>query len=139
MNLQKVVQIKIDKKMKKVMVSMLLGLFVAGIASCQNSDGYKTIQEEEFVSLSKKPEVVILDVRTPMEFKEGHIEQAQLIDYNGRNFETEIAKLDKSKKYLVYCKSGGRSASASEILTKKGFKVFNLDGGISSWSGKVVQ
>ena len=125
--------------MKKILFSALIGVFAIGVASCQNTDGFKTIQEKEFVSLSKNADVVILDVRTPSEYKEGYIENATLVDYNSSNFEAEINKLDKSKIYLVYCKSGGRSAGASEALTNKGFKVFNLDGGISSWSGKVVQ
>ena len=121
------------------MFTSLMALFVVGMASCQSADGFKTIKEDEFVSLSKKSEAIILDVRTPSEYAEGHIEKAILVDYNSGNFESEIDKLDKSKSYLVYCRSGGRSARASELMSKKGFKVYNLDGGISSWSGKVVQ
>ena len=99
----------------------------------------KTINEEEFNKLAKDSNTVIIDVRTPGEVSEGYISGATLFfDYNDANFESNIEKLDKSKGYIVYCRSGGRSSEAAEILTQKGIKkVYNLDGGISNWTGEL--
>jgi phage shock protein E len=84
---------------------------------------------------------VVLDVRTKDEVSEGYIKGATLfIDVNGGDFDAQIKKLDKTKTYLVYCRSGKRSMMASTVLVENGFsKVYNLDGGISGYSGAVVK
>ncbi len=77
----------------------------------------------------------ILDVRTPEEFVGGSIADAINIDFNNNSFESEVQKLDKTKAIFVYCKAGGRSKEAAEILQKNGFKlVYDLKGGIMSWT-----
>lgn len=77
---------------------------------------------------------LVLDIRTPDEFAEGHIEGAQNVDFLGGKFAEEIAKLDKSKNYLVHCRSGGRSGKSLETFKKLGFKsIKHLDGGIADW------
>lgn len=79
-------------------------------------------------------DIVILDVRTPEETAEGTIPGAITIDFLGDSFDAEIAKLDKSKSYLVYCKSGGRSVGASNKMIETGFSdVTNMMGGYSAW------
>jgi rhodanese-related sulfurtransferase len=82
---------------------------------------------------------VILDVRTPEEYEEKHIPNSTLINVqDAQNFVGEIEKLDKSKSYYVYCKSGGRSAMACNIMEQLGFEdVSNLEGGITDWHGEV--
>jgi thioredoxin 1 len=128
--------------MKKL---ILYSLFVFGfMASCaQNnveepkvSQEIKTISVEEFSEkLNSIKEKLILDVRTPGEVATGAISGAVAIDYNDSQFETEIDKLDKSKSIFLYCKSGGRSGAALEILKEKGFNsVYNLQGGMMAWS-----
>jgi len=77
---------------------------------------------------------VILDVRTPQEYAEGHIQGAINIDYNASGFQNKVGKLDKTKTYLVYCHTGIRSAAASKIMVSLGFKnVNNMTGGITDW------
>lgn len=77
---------------------------------------------------------MVLDVRTPGEFVAGHIQGAMNIDVEASTFNTEIAKLDKSKTYAVYCHSGNRSGVATATMAKAGFKhLFNLENGISDW------
>jgi len=84
--------------------------------------------------IANNPNLIILDVRTPGETKDGMIENAIEIDFMADTFDGKIDKLDKSKEYLVYCKSGGRSAKASTKMLKKGFSnVTNMEGGYSSW------
>ncbi|MCS6895049.1 MAG: rhodanese-like domain-containing protein [Bacteroidia bacterium] len=71
--------------------------------------------------------IVILDVRTPSEYQSGHVKGAQNIDFYS-NFEQAIQKLPKDKEYYLHCASGRRSASATEIMRKNGFKAYNIGG-----------
>lgn len=82
---------------------------------------------------------VVLDVRTDLEVSSGIIENAKHIDiYNGREFLTQLEKLDRSKRYYVYCRAGVRSRQACHIMNQMGFEhTFNLVGGFASWRGKV--
>ena len=83
----------------------------------------------------KEKKIVILDVRTPDEFEEGHIADAKNVNFRSGNFEKEVAQLDKSQPYLVHCAGGGRSTSSLQIFQKLGFKtIIHLDGGLSSWT-----
>lgn len=80
------------------------------------------------------PDFVLLDVRTPGEFRAERIDGAVLIDYNSGNFRPEIAKLPRGKTYLVYCRTGNRSAGALRVMREEGFRdVYHLDGGIVKW------
>ena len=76
---------------------------------------------------------ILIDVRTPKEFENYHIPGAKNIDYKNSNFKDEFSKLDKKVPVLIYCRSGGRSGSATKVLTKMGFTVYNLDKGINEW------
>jgi rhodanese-related sulfurtransferase len=128
--------------MKKTHLLSLVILLVAFFQSCnsnsQSANAVQNIDQAEMLKLMKDPNVVVLDVRTPMEVSGGYIDGATLfIDFYSSDFKTQIAKLDKSKKYIVYCHAGGRSAEAADLLIKKGFKnIYNLEGGFSSWTGK---
>lgn len=85
--------------------------------------------------MKANPEKIILDVRTPGEFKQGHLSKAVNIDYNSVNFKTRVAELDKTKPVFVYCAAGIRSTSAARTLSDLGFKnVYNLSGGIQEWA-----
>jgi phage shock protein E len=73
--------------------------------------------------------LVIIDVRTPEEYKSGHISEALNIDVTSSNFSNEISKLDKNDDFEVYCRSGKRSTMATQIMNQNGFKkVTNLGG-----------
>jgi rhodanese-related sulfurtransferase len=88
--------------------------------------------QEAYSLLESDDNVTLLDVRTPKEFKEdGYIESAKLIPLGVLAQNT--AMLNKSKKILIYCRSGNRSLSASRMLEKSGFEVINLSGGIIEW------
>ena len=88
-------------------------------------------------SLQSDNPPVLIDVRTPAEYAEGHIEGSLMIDYKDDTFKSEIEKLDKDATYLIYCRSGGRSAKASDYMISQGFKdVTNMKGGYLDWSEK---
>lgn len=128
------------------MLSITLILSISILGSCQQSNTSQStnsgatiindkIEVNEFEKLiANNPNAQLIDVRTPEEFLEGHLENATNINYNGDNFEAAINKLDKTKPVLVYCMSGGRSSSAASKMKDLGFKeVHNLSGGIMKW------
>jgi rhodanese-related sulfurtransferase len=85
------------------------------------------------------PNAVILDVRTDDECALGIIPDAIQLDiYKAAEFMEGLEQMDKSNSYYVYCKAGGRSAQACQIMKSMGFsKTYNLAGGFSSWKGPV--
>ncbi|MDO8604483.1 MAG: rhodanese-like domain-containing protein [bacterium] len=94
----------------------------------------KNITAKEAQTFINNGEVVVVDVRTPEEFAEGHIAGAKNIDIQGEKFEEKIKKLDPNATYLVNCKLGGRSSRAVAHMNEIGFKdVTNLEGGITAW------
>lgn len=96
---------------------------------------YKDIAADELKKLrQEQTDAVILDVRTPMEVSQGKIPGAQVIDLMDAQFPQKIEELDKGKPYIVYCRSGNRSAQACNYMASRGFsKLYNLNGGIGSW------
>lgn len=96
-------------------------------------------QEAWAAQLATDADAVILDVRTEAEWEEGIIPGALLNDiYKGQGFVYRLEELDKSKNYYVYCKAGGRSAQACQIMDQMGFaNTYNLLGGFMSWEGEV--
>lgn len=80
---------------------------------------------------------VIIDVRTPEEFSQEHIENAINLNYNSEDFSRELGKLDKAKTYLIYCKGGSRSSGALAIMKEQIFMtVYNMFGGITQWKSE---
>lgn len=95
----------------------------------------KQINAREFEDIRKSnSNAVVLDVRTDREFQQHNIPGALHINLQSRSFSDKIDELDKSKTYLVYCRSGRRSAMACKLMQNKGFQdCQNLSGGIMSW------
>lgn len=96
------------------------------------------LTQEQWVSqLENDTQAVILDVRTADEVAEGIIPGAIHVDiYRGQGFIYEVDALDKNKNYYVYCKAGGRSSQACQIMNQLDFKnTYNLLGGIMEWKG----
>lgn len=87
-----------------------------------------------FAEIVAVPGVQIIDVRTPEEFAEGHLDGAININVQGADFMTRIAALDPSGLYAVYCRSGNRSQAAVASLADAGIPgVFELQTGIIGW------
>ena len=88
--------------------------------------------------LNEHPNAVLLDVRTDAEFRSERIPNSINIDVMSSGFLKQIATLDKTKTYFVYCRSGGRSGHACSVMANEGLITFNLSGGISSWGGDTI-
>lgn len=124
--------------MKKIITCLLT---VLGLTSACGQVNYENVDVEVFAALIADSSVVILDVRTADEFKDGHIQGAILIDQNQSDFvEKAKAALSIDKKIAIYCRSGRRSANAAGKLADAGYKCVNLKGGIIAWkeAGKPV-
>jgi rhodanese-related sulfurtransferase len=125
--------------MKKVytVLSLLLVMTMALTSCLDTKDAttdVKLVTAEEMQSILELEDVQLVDVRTSQEYEEEHIVNSQNIDFSSPTFDEDIAKLDKGKPVILYCKGGGRSAKCAKKLKDAGFeKVYDLEGGISKW------
>ena len=97
--------------------------------------------QNEWKKGSESPDSIIIDVRTPEEWEEGIIPGALTLNiFDAHSFMEALSKLDTSKSYYLYCRSGARSGQACQIMESKGFRdVNNLEGGIMEWMGNVEE
>ncbi len=119
-------------------VSLVIGVILTGGCVRDETATIEDITPQEAFTLiqsnQNNPDFAIIDVRTPQEFAEEHIENATNIDFYSEAFLEELDNLDKNKTYLVYCRSGGRSGSALDIMAELNFKeAYNILGGINLW------
>jgi phage shock protein E len=130
-------------KFQKILFLVIALVLVKIDFTLAQTSQVKALNPSEFEGLMKnKGAVRVLDVRTPEEIAEGHIIGAINLDFNSANFKSEIAKLDKRRTYLVYCKSGIRSGNAVSMMRAAGFThLYSLDGGIDAWqeAGKPIE
>lgn len=120
--------------MKKIIALVVMSLAALLLAGCSSSSTATNLDASAFSQKTTETGVITLDVRTPFEFMVGHIPGAINIDVESPTFESEIAKLDKSATYAVYCQSGRRSGIAVEAMHHDGFtSLFNLTNGIIDW------
>ena len=124
--------------MKRLVIylGMLLTIAMFGCKD-DTQESVKVVTTDEMQTILELDDVQLIDVRTPEEYNEGYIENAQNIDYYSPTFDEDIQKLDKSKPVILYCKSGNRSGKCAEILKEAGFeKIYDLEGGITEWKYK---
>lgn len=122
--------------MKKGILAILCLTSLALSAEPEAKEGLRDITVAEAVStIESNKELVLIDVRTPEEFAEGHLAGAQNIDVKGKEFETKLAKLDRTKSYLMHCRSGARGVRAMAAFKKLGFKnVLHMKDGYLGWT-----
>lgn len=125
--------------MKQVLV--LVALIIVGIVivSCskKRQSKAKIVTAEDMQSLLQLDSVQLIDVRTPKEFKKGHIENALNINFFAPTFADDIKALDKEKPVILYCRSGKRSTKSAKIFHESGFTdLYNLEGGIIKWKAE---
>lgn len=122
----------------KAFLTILFSSLILHAAAQQPQVRYHNITNREAARLMLSDQVVVLDVRTPEEFAQGHLKNARLLNFYDKSFAEQLDKLDKNKTYLVYCHAGGRSAQAAQMMIDKGFTaVYHLPEGFSKWDGPV--
>lgn len=117
-------------------VSFLLLLLLCSFSFASYSQADTTLlNPEAFEKAIAASKAQLVDVRTPEEYKKGHVKNSILADWKKREkFEEGIKNLDPSKPVYLYCAAGVRSHAAAEFLRGKGFKlVYELDGGMNKW------
>ena len=121
-----------------LLASVLGSLPVNAEPDKKNTGGILHVTAREAAQLlsnkDEKKRPVIIDIRTSDEFREGHLEGARQIDFLEDDFAARVRKLDRSRAYLIHCRSGGRSSQSLALWNKLGFKkIYHLDGGILAW------
>lgn len=121
--------------MKKWITTLLAAMTMTINSNAQSGVTVKDVHTDEFATIiSDTSKIQLVDVRTPEEYAEGHLERAVNIDVNDSAFlQHATASLEKGKTVAVYCRSGKRSAFAASLLAKQGYNVINLLGGILAW------
>lgn len=127
--------------MMKYLVVMIM---VFSLFSCQQPKvDFKSLSVEDFSSLIQDEEVQRLDVRTLAEYSEGHISKSMNINVlDDASFALMVdSLLRKDRPVALYCRSGKRSKKAAKILSRKGYKIVELDKGLNSWeqAGKDIE
>ena len=125
--------------MKEIYSYILASIFLVAIVSgClssttpQEKAKYVDVSVQQGKEMIDRGEVFILDVRTREEYNESHINGSILIPV--KELDIRFKELPRDKKILVYCRTGIRSVTASEILVKNGFnQIYNMQGGITAW------
>jgi rhodanese-related sulfurtransferase len=111
---------------------------ILGLAACGGDTVvFELTDAAESQELLNEPPsgLVVLDIRTPEEYSEGHLAGSSNLDFYEPDFADSLDALDKELPYFVYCRSGNRSSTAIETMKELGFtEVYELDGGIVKWA-----
>lgn len=124
---------------------LLIAIMIFAPRGGDSPSRFTNVTVQEAKKMIEKEDVFLLDVRTPSEFNSSHIEGATLIPVTNsfgsslspdNLLEARVDEVPENKKILVYCRSGHRSTSASNILVNAGYsQVYNMVGGINAWTG----
>lgn len=125
------------KKFRHAIHLIAMAICIAQAPGCKGNDNITSVSAIRFEQKIMADSVQLLDVRTPQEFAAGHIKSAININVQSDDFQlTAENKLLKRSTILVYCRSGRRSMKAADILSRIGYKVINLEGGIIDWENE---
>ena len=115
--------------------SIVAALFMAGCGVKASEPGIAVVSPQEFqTKLAEDQDAYLLDVRKPAEFASGHLQGAHLLNWlDTDKFKLDSKSIDKSKTIYIYCRSGRRSNAAATFLSREGYKVVDMDGGILAW------
>lgn len=116
-----------------ILIALFVGLALAFFIKPSGGNNFTNLSIHEMSNLMKDRNTVLIDVRTPRETRQGMIGKPLKIELRS-GMEQKFSTLDKDKKYVLYCRSGSRSAMASNMMVKMGFNdVNNLKGGYLAW------
>ncbi len=124
------------ERMVRTVWATLLALILVTAATAGSAVTNVTVGKAQALIKERagNAEFVILDVRTPEEFAEGHIDGAVNLDVRAKDFEKRLRALDRNKSYLVYCRTGNRSRMATIAMEALGFRsILHMNEGIVKW------
>ena len=116
------------------MRNIILIVFIC--LSCQEYKKFELLKYSDFKNKIESSDVILIDVRTPMEFSQGHIQGSVNVDFKEeKDFQNYFKNFDKSETIFLYCRSGNRSRKSAEKLIDLGFnKIYDLEGGFIEWN-----
>ncbi len=121
----------------KLGVLALAAVLLAGCAAGTTKSGVD-VSVDEALQLWQNKEATLIDIRTPAEYRDGHIPGVVNIPLD--ELEKRLSEIPKDKKVVLICRTGNRSAQGTKMLRSKGFaNVFNSTGGMSTWKGPVTK
>lgn len=130
------------RRTRTVTLALGASLAVTALAGCSDDAGDSAASAASVTDVTvtaasdviQQQGVVVLDVRTPAEYASGHLEDAVNIDLASPTFDDDVAALPVDATYVVYCRSGSRSAVAADRMLELGFTdVYNVTGGVAQW------
>lgn len=120
-----------------ILYTFLMAIGLVILSACGEDGGFKQLNPIEFSEAIINKDEIVLDVRTPKEFKSGHIKNAQQLNFYERDFGQKLLMLPKDNAIYLYCLTGSRSENAASFLVQNGYKkVYNLQRGIMDWNLK---
>ncbi|MPS73429.1 MAG: redoxin domain-containing protein [Chryseobacterium sp.] len=120
--------------MYKNLIVLFFLIVLTGCGKAQNNQDSNLSATEFAKKLNQTKDAQLVDVRTPGEFRNGHLKNAMNIDWNADDFTEKAKALDKDKPVFLYCMSGPRSTAAAEKLQEMGFKnIYEMQGGMMKW------
>lgn len=128
------------RTMIQILMRHSLLIFFLTVLGCTESQktAYELLPPKEFsAKIEEVKQPVVLDVRTPEEVSEMRLANSINFDFHDPEFREKLGLLEKDRTYMVYCRSGRRSASTQEIMKELGFlRVYDLAGGIVVWQAE---
>ncbi|MBP2627117.1 MAG: sulfurtransferase [Firmicutes bacterium] len=126
-------------KVTSILLAVLIAMVMTIVTGCSSNGGVENevhVSIDQALKMWKNEEAIIIDVRTPQEYKAGHIPGVTNIQLS--ELESRSSEVPKDKKVLLICRSGNRSSQGTSLLRSKGFgNVYNITEGMSSWRGPV--
>ena len=115
--------------MRSLFLGLSLILLATACTSGARNQPFTNIYPGNLSEILDKPDLVIIDVRTPSEWKGGTVDVALLLNLHDRDFPDHIRQLSRDNPYLIYCNTGNRSQVVSRFMVREGFtRVFNYAG-----------
>lgn len=117
------------------LLAVMVGIGASGCSGEPESGSHLDVSA--FATEVSDSDTVVVDVRTPDEFAQGHLSRARNIDAEAGDFDSRIASLDKNASYAIYCRSGRRSGMVIDKMISSGFThVVDLSGGVTAWTSE---
>jgi rhodanese-related sulfurtransferase len=121
-------------KAAALLTAAVLLLGACGTSTAAPEITLVSVSEASQVVADAPAGLVVLDVRTPEEYNQGHLAGAINVDFYADDFSAQLDRLDKAVPYVLYCKSGNRSGQTAPIMTSLGFdEVYEIEGGVDAW------
>lgn len=125
-------------KVRSLLLLGIVSFILSMLTGCGSADPAVDVSVDEALRLWQNKEAILIDVRTPAEYRDGHIPGVANIPLD--ELEKRVGEVPKDKKVVLICRTGNRSAQGTKLLRSKGFSnVYNSTSGMTSWKGPVTK